>query len=389
MVFGDYFRRRIAPLQDQARGAWEYTGPNDPMRTHVGERWDWGEEDMKTVIRRVLGLDTAEQTLIPDGILPLCSDRDRESILAVMSAVGASRGQSRRGGADGGVVGVGSGGAAAGGSRTSGPGGGGSSRAPGPSRGPGVDSASDPKGKRKMSESRPPPPPRGGGAERVADRPPAGHKRPAAPEAGRKKKRLWKIGQTEPCRGSFIEPPKWTFNRPPRSMIPSQGISGSDPSQGTKSERPERPGLGRSRAAGPSQHPGGAHGPHTGSALGSPQPGLDPPRAIAAATSLPGATPRPRSMRSATRERGPREVAARKPRLEAALSPRPRPKLGAGPSPSPRPNLPEGPKRGVRGTAAPPCTWGALGAGHAEGGLRAAPSLAGDPAALRRPGGEP
>ncbi len=216
MVFGDYFRRRIAPLQDRSRGAWEYTGPNDPMRTHVGESRDWGEEDAKTMIRQVLGLDTAEQTLIPDGILPLCSDRDRESMLAVMSAVGAGRGRSRRGGAGGGAVGVGSSGATAGGSRASGPGEGGYSRAPGPSRGPGVDSASDPKGKQKMSESRPPSPLRGGGAERVADRPPAGHKCPVAPEAGRKKKQLRKIGQTEPCRGSFIEPPKFTFNRPPR-----------------------------------------------------------------------------------------------------------------------------------------------------------------------------
>jgi Protein of unknown function (DUF390). len=77
MVFGDYFRRRIAALQERSCGAWEYTGHNDPMRTHVGERWYWGEEDAKTVIRRVLGLDTVEQTLIPDGILPLCSDRDR------------------------------------------------------------------------------------------------------------------------------------------------------------------------------------------------------------------------------------------------------------------------------------------------------------------------
>ncbi len=48
------------------------------------------------MIWRVLGLDTVEQTLIPDGILPLCSNLDRESILVVMSAVGAGRGQSRR-----------------------------------------------------------------------------------------------------------------------------------------------------------------------------------------------------------------------------------------------------------------------------------------------------
>jgi hypothetical protein len=36
MVFGDYFRRRIAPLQERPRGAWEFDGYNDPMHTHVG-----------------------------------------------------------------------------------------------------------------------------------------------------------------------------------------------------------------------------------------------------------------------------------------------------------------------------------------------------------------
>jgi hypothetical protein len=102
MVFGDYFRRHIAPLQERSRSAWEYTRHNDPMRTHVGKRWDWGEEDAKTVVRRVLALDTVEQTLIPDGILSLCSDRDRESILAVMSVVGAGRGWSCWGTAGGG-----------------------------------------------------------------------------------------------------------------------------------------------------------------------------------------------------------------------------------------------------------------------------------------------
>nr|AAT38096.1 unknown protein [Oryza sativa Japonica Group] len=216
---------------ERSRGAWEYTGPNDPMRTHVDERWDWGEEDAKMVIRRVLGLDSAEQTLIPDGILPLCCDRNRESILAVMSVVGAGRSRPSRGGASSSTVGAGGGDATVGGSRTSGPGGGGGSRAPGLSRGPGDDSASDPKGKRK---------------------------------AGRKKKQLRKIGQTESCRRSFIEPPKWTFNRPPRSEIPSQGVSGSDPSRGTKSERSEQSGPGKSRAAGSSQPRGGTHRTHTG-----------------------------------------------------------------------------------------------------------------------------
>ncbi|EAZ12007.1 hypothetical protein OsJ_01888 [Oryza sativa Japonica Group] len=70
MVFGDYFPRRIASFQERSSGAWEYTGYNDPMRTHVGERWDWSDEDAKTVVRRVSGLDTVEQTLILDGDPP-------------------------------------------------------------------------------------------------------------------------------------------------------------------------------------------------------------------------------------------------------------------------------------------------------------------------------
>lgn len=34
-----------------------------------GRSADWGEEDAKTVVRRVLGLDTIEQMLVLDGIL--------------------------------------------------------------------------------------------------------------------------------------------------------------------------------------------------------------------------------------------------------------------------------------------------------------------------------
>ncbi len=195
MVFGDYFRRRIAPLQERPRGAWEYTGYNGPMRTHVDQHWDWSEEDVKTVVRRVLSLDTVEPTLIPDRILPLCSDRDWESILAVMMVVGTGRGRSRLGVAGGGGGNdAGSNSAAAGGGRASGSGGGGSSRVPGPSHGAGGGPAADPKGKRKISESVPPSPPCGGDVERATDRPPASHKRPTAVEPGQKKKRLRKIG---------------------------------------------------------------------------------------------------------------------------------------------------------------------------------------------------
>nr|ABA94863.1 retrotransposon protein, putative, unclassified [Oryza sativa Japonica Group] len=97
MVYGDYLRRRIAPLQRRARGAWEYTGSEDYMRTHQGVRWDWAPEDFKIVVQRVLNLSSVEASLIPQGILPLCSDPDRASILTIMQAVGASEERAPRG----------------------------------------------------------------------------------------------------------------------------------------------------------------------------------------------------------------------------------------------------------------------------------------------------
>nr|CAD39571.2 OSJNBa0019G23.14 [Oryza sativa Japonica Group]CAE75911.1 OSJNBb0115I21.14 [Oryza sativa Japonica Group] len=211
MVYGDYLRRRIAPLQRRARGAWEYTGSEDYMRTHQGVRWDWAPEDFKIVVQRVLNLSSVEASLIPQGVLPLCSDPDRASILTIMQAVGASEERAPRG-HDG-----------AGGSRRgeqSTPGGG---RASGPrDGGPGGSRPADARGKRKQGGTPPPSPPRGGGAARVSSRRPEGATPTSQPEGERKKKRLRKMGGTEPSRGNLISPPRWSFNRPPRSEIPSR-----------------------------------------------------------------------------------------------------------------------------------------------------------------------
>nr|ABA95740.1 retrotransposon protein, putative, unclassified [Oryza sativa Japonica Group] len=222
MVFGDYLRRRIAPLQRRARGAWEYTGSEDFMRTHQGVRWDWAPEDFKIVVQRVLNLSSVEASLIPQGVLPLCSDPDRASILTIMQAVGASEERAPRG-HDG-----------AGGSRRgeqSTPGGG---RASGPrDGGPGSGRPADAWGKRKQEGTPPPSPPRGGGAARASSRRPEGATPTSQPEGERKKKRLRKMGGTEPSRGNLISPPRWSFNRPPRSEIPSR------PSRHSKSGQSE------------------------------------------------------------------------------------------------------------------------------------------------------
>nr|CAE04122.3 OSJNBa0009P12.8 [Oryza sativa Japonica Group] len=222
MVFGDYLRRRIAPLQRHARGAWEYTGPEDIMRTHQGRKWDWDPEDFRIVVQRVLNLSSVEASLIPQGVLPLCCDPERANILTIMQEVGASGERAPRG-HDG-----------AGGSRRgeqSTPGGG---RASGPrDGGPGGSRPTDARGKRKQEDTPSPSPPRGGGAVRASSRRPEGAVPTSQPEGERKKKRLRKMGGTEPCRGNLISPPRWSFNRPPHSEVPSR------PSRHSKSGRSE------------------------------------------------------------------------------------------------------------------------------------------------------
>nr|ABA94118.1 retrotransposon protein, putative, unclassified [Oryza sativa Japonica Group] len=176
MVYGDYLRRRIAPLQRRARGAWEYTESEDYMRTHQGVKWDWVPEDFKMVIQRVLNLSSVEASLIPQGVLPLCSDPERANILIIMQAVGASGEQAPRG-HDG-----------AGGSRRgeqSTPGGG---HASGPrDGGPGGSRPADARGKRKQEGTSSPSPPQGGGArDPVAPLhpPPPRHSKSGRSEAG-------------------------------------------------------------------------------------------------------------------------------------------------------------------------------------------------------------
>jgi len=158
-----------------------------------------------------------------------------------------------------------------------------------------------------------------------------------------------------------------------------KGPQGQTPRGGRNPHDRSGPGLANPRPRGLHSLAVGSTGRVPGTIASDPRSGLDLPWATVATTSLPGATPRPGSVRSATQDRLVRVV----------MSPRLRSRPGAVLSPRPRPNQPEDWKRGAKRTAALPCAWGALGAGLAEGGPRAAPSLAGGPAVLRRPGGEP
>ena len=104
------------------------------------------------VVQRVLNLSSVEASLIPQGVLPLCCDPERASILTIMQEVGASGEQAPRGH-------DGAGGSCRGEQST--PGGG---RASGPrDGGPGSSRPADARGKRKQEGPPPPSPPEGAG----------------------------------------------------------------------------------------------------------------------------------------------------------------------------------------------------------------------------------
>nr|AAV43899.1 hypothetical protein [Oryza sativa Japonica Group] len=233
------------PLADEARlrlpsqplaqaSSWRATGLTgamvfgDYLRTHQGRKWDWDPEDFRMVVQRVLNLSSVEASLIPQGVLPLCCDPERANILTIMQEVGASGERAPRG-HDG-----------AGGSRRgeqSTPGGG---RASGPrDGGPGGSRPADARGKRKQEGTPPPSPPRGGGAVRASSWRPEGAVPTPQPEGERKKKRLRKMGGTEPCRGNLISPPSEIPSRPPPPAILSPAGLRS------RRRRPRRPGGGK------------------------------------------------------------------------------------------------------------------------------------------------
>nr|BAD54688.1 hypothetical protein [Oryza sativa Japonica Group] len=315
MVYGDYLRRRIAPLQRRARGAWEYTGSEDFTRTHQGVRWDWAPKDFKILVQRVLNLNSVEAALIPQGILPLCSDPDRASILTIMMAVGASEERAPKG-HDG-----------AGGSRRgeqSTPRGG---RASGSrDRGPGSSRPADARGKRKQGGTPPPSPPRGGGAARASNRRPEGAAPTSQPEGERKKKRPPRSCRVPPA----IPSPASLRPRIRRPQRPSGGnLTGERPRIAYgKPRRPPRrpPGLARPRKPLGRRPPGPAR---PGKPLGRRPPGPARPgkplgRRPDFARTRRWRLPRQLAMRPRARRLGPLPQATLRRQLPGQLATRPR-----------------------------------------------------------------
>ena len=78
-VLGDFLKRRIAPLKQRSRPAWNFTVLNDCSRTHRGEGSDLTQEALEVLVRAVTGdAFIPENLILPPGCCPplrgLCKD---------------------------------------------------------------------------------------------------------------------------------------------------------------------------------------------------------------------------------------------------------------------------------------------------------------------------
>uniref|UniRef100_A0A0D9WGQ9 Uncharacterized protein n=1 Tax=Leersia perrieri TaxID=77586 RepID=A0A0D9WGQ9_9ORYZ len=71
-----------------------YMNSNDNMRTHVGASFDWSENDLAILIRRIVGVNALELAQLPPGLVPLCRDPFRPEILQALQVVGDGVGSS-------------------------------------------------------------------------------------------------------------------------------------------------------------------------------------------------------------------------------------------------------------------------------------------------------
>jgi len=85
-VLGDFLKRRIAPLKQRPRPAWNFTGLNDCSRTHRGQGSDLIQEALEVLVRAVTGeVFVPENLILPQGVVPLCENsRLRTAVLATL-----------------------------------------------------------------------------------------------------------------------------------------------------------------------------------------------------------------------------------------------------------------------------------------------------------------
>jgi hypothetical protein len=87
MIGADFLRRRIAPLQDKGRPAWQFVNAADVMRLRPGMDHNLTIMQHGSLMQKLFGSATAAP--LPKDVVPLCNNSRLSRILAMMPALDA------------------------------------------------------------------------------------------------------------------------------------------------------------------------------------------------------------------------------------------------------------------------------------------------------------
>ena len=83
-VRADFLRRRIAPLQERGRPAWEFKNSADIMRLRPGLNYNFTVLELDAMLLELFKRDPQHPFTLPRGVVPLCNNSSLDRIHAMM-----------------------------------------------------------------------------------------------------------------------------------------------------------------------------------------------------------------------------------------------------------------------------------------------------------------
>ena len=81
MVAADFFHRCLAPLQVRSHPSWFYTGDDNASRLGCGAEFNPDDHMVAEWLELTMEEKDPANTLLPEGVHPLCDDSDSEMVL--------------------------------------------------------------------------------------------------------------------------------------------------------------------------------------------------------------------------------------------------------------------------------------------------------------------
>ena len=83
-IGADFLCRRIAPLQERRRPAWEFGGPVVIMRLRPGLNFNFTVLELDAMLLELLKRDPQHPFMLPRGVVSLCNNSSLDRIRAMM-----------------------------------------------------------------------------------------------------------------------------------------------------------------------------------------------------------------------------------------------------------------------------------------------------------------